>query len=102
MNDIAISSFVPADDRILVEPIKSSATSSGIVTVGDSGIQQGIVVEVGPGRIADDGRIIPMRIKKGVEVYFKSGYDVDVLKFGDSEYMLMRESSILGSKFLSN
>ncbi len=74
---------------------KEKKTSSGIiipVTVNeDKGGKSGEVVAVGPGRIEDGKKIVPM-VKAGDKVLFQWG---DKVKIDDEEYYIVRESEIL-------
>jgi len=51
-------------------------------------------MEVGPGRVTDDGKKIVMEVKKGDKVLYGkySGTEVTI---DDVEYLIMRESDIL-------
>jgi len=59
--------------------------------------QEGEVVAVGPGRMSEDGKRIPMDLKVGdIVVYAK--YGGTEIKVDDVEYMILRESDILAKK----
>lgn len=91
----------PIGDRVLVlredKPEKKSA--SGIIipdTAQKEKSKRGVVVAVGPGKLNDDGKLIPMTVKVGTKVYFNSGWDNEVDVGGDDEeYFLVKESDIL-------
>ncbi len=91
----------PLGDRVLVEPVsaenRGAKTKSGIIipdTIDKEKPEQGIVAAVGPGKIGDDGKLIPVSVKKGQKVIF-SKYGPDEIKIGDKEYYILSESSIL-------
>jgi chaperonin GroES len=90
----------PLGDRVLVEPIaelEAGKTKSGIVlpeTVSKERSEQGLVLAVGPGRRGEDGKMIPIAVKKGQKVIF-SKYGPDEIKVGDKEYYIVSESNIL-------
>ncbi|MCR4283906.1 MAG: co-chaperone GroES [Parcubacteria group bacterium] len=91
----------PLGDRVLVEPVsaedRGAKTKSGIIipdTIDKEKPEQGTVIAVGPGRIGDNGKLIPMSIKKGQKVIF-SKYGPDEIKIGGKEYYILSESSIL-------
>lgn len=94
-------SVQPVGDRVLVmredKPEKKSA--SGIIipeTAEKEKSKRGLVVAVGPGRVNDDGRLIPTSVKVGAKVYFNAGWDNEVDVGGDDEeFFLVRESDIL-------
>jgi len=90
----------PLADRVLVEPISPddllSKTKGGIIipeTVDKERPERGRVVAVGPGKI-EEGRIVPMSVKKGQIVIF-SKYGPDEVKVDGKEYFILSESSIL-------
>ena len=53
-----------------------------------------MVVSLGDGRLLDDGTRSAFTVKEGDRVLFLS-YAGEEFKFGDDEYLLMRESDIL-------
>lgn len=91
----------PLGDRILVEPVsdeeRAGKTKGGIIipeTVDKERPEQGTVVAVGEGRLGEDGKLIPVRVKKGQRVIF-SKYGPDEIKIDDKEYLIVSESNIL-------
>ena len=89
----------PLGDRVLVEPMAPDAgkTKHGIIipdTISKEKAEQGTVLAVGPGRVTDEGKVLPLRVKKGQKVLF-SKYGPDEVKVGDKEYYIISESSIL-------
>ena len=54
------------------------------------------VVAVGPGRIGDDNERIPVNLKVGDRIVYKSYSTTDV-KVGDKEYILVREEDVLAT-----
>jgi len=90
----------PLADRLVVKPIeKEQRTKSGIVlpdTVKERP-QEGEVIAVGPGRLSEDGKLIPMDIKVGdVVIYAK--YGGTEIKIEDEEVIILRESDVLAKK----
>jgi chaperonin GroES len=91
----------PLGDRVLVEPLsaeeKGGVTKSGIIipdTVDKERPEQGKVIEVGEGRMGDDGKVIPLKVKKGQTVIF-SKYGPDEIKIDGREYLIVNEANIL-------
>ena len=91
----------PLGDRVLVEPIsgegREKTTKLGIVipdTVEKEKSEKGKVVAVGPGKMTDEGKLIPLSVKKGQTIVF-SKYGPDEIKVGDKEYYIIREENIL-------
>lgn len=91
---------MPIGDRVLVRPgfaDEAKKTKSGIIipeTVNKERPEQGEVIAVGEGRVTDDGKLIPMKIKVGDRVLF-SKYGPDEVKIEDIEYYILREEAIL-------
>lgn len=90
----------PLGDRVIVKPIaREEVTKGGIVlpdTVKEKP-QEGEVLAVGPGRINEDGKRIPLDVKKGDKVIYPR-YGGTEWKQGDEEILIMRESEILAKR----
>lgn len=90
----------PLGDRVVVEPLKDSKegkTKSGIYlpdTVDKERPEQGKVVAVGPGKLTDEGRRVPMSVKKGDVVLFTK-YGPNEVKVDGKEYLIARDEDIL-------
>jgi chaperonin GroES len=88
----------PLQDRILVERVEEKATTKGGIIIPDTAKEkpaEGKVIAVGAGKVADDGKRIPLEIKKGDRVLFGKYAGTEVQIEGD-EYLIMREDDILG------
>jgi len=90
----------PLADRVVVKPIERETVSKGGIVLPDTAKekpQEGKVLEVGEGRLSDEGKRIPMDVKKGdIVVYAK--YGGTEIKIGDEELIILRESDILAKK----
>ena len=89
----------PLGDRVVVEPEKKEAgkTKSGIYlpeTMDKERPEQGTVIAVGPGKLTDAGKRIPMSVKKGDKVLFTK-YGPNEIKVAEKEYLIAREEDIL-------
>ena len=91
----------PLGDRVLVEPLsdeeREKTTKLGIVIpdkVEKEKSEKGKIINVGPGRMTDEGKLIPLSVKKGQIVVF-SKYGPDEIKVGDKEYYIIKEENIL-------
>jgi chaperonin GroES len=87
----------PLADRVLIKPLEAAEMKKGGIIIPDTAKekpQEGEVMEVGPGRITDDGKNIAMEVKKGDKVLYGkySGTEVTI---DDVEYLVVRESDIL-------
>jgi chaperonin GroES len=87
----------PLADRVLIKPLEMAEMKKGGIIIPDTAKekpQEGEVMEVGPGRVTDDGKKIVMEVKKGDKVLYGkySGTEVTI---DDVEYLIMRETDIL-------
>ena len=88
----------PLADRVLVEPSDAEeGVSKGGIIIPDTAKekpQQGTVAALGSGRTDDNGKVIPMNVKKGDKVLY-SKYGGTEIKFEGKDYLIMSESDIL-------
>ena len=90
----------PLGDRVVIKPVpREEVTKSGLVLpdTAKEKPQEGEVIAAGPGRIGDDGKHIPMEVKKGDRVIFAK-YAGTEIKLDEVEYVILRESDILAKK----
>ena len=90
-------SFHPIGDRVMVKPLEQEEVTKGGLLLPDTAKekpQEGEVVAVGPGRVADDGKRISMEVKVGDNVVY-SKYAGTEYTEDDQEYLILRESDIL-------
>lgn len=88
----------PLNDRILVFRIEEDEKTSGGIIIPDTAKekpQEGKVVAVGPGKMDDDGKRIPLEVKKNDRVLFGKYSGTDI-KIDGVEHLIMREDDILG------
>lgn len=88
----------PLGDRVVVKPMPSEEkTKSGIVLpdTAKEKPQEGEVIAVGNGRLLESGQRVPIDLKQGDRILF-SKYAGNEIKIDDVEYLIMRESDILG------
>jgi chaperonin GroES len=90
----------PLADRVLVKPMeKEEKTKSGIYLpdTAKEKPQEGEIMAVGPGKMTDEGKRIPMDLKVGDRVIYAK-YGGTEIKVDDEELMILRESDILAKK----
>jgi len=101
MTTKAAVTFKPVGNRVVVEPQESDEqVSSGGIYIPDTAKekpQEGKVVAVGPGKLTDDGKRIPMEVSVGDTVVY-SKYGGTEYKEGEIEYLVLREDDILFKK----
>ena len=95
---IANMKIRPINDRILVLRIAEEQKTAGGIIIPDTAKekpQEGKVIAVGPGKIGDDGKRVPLEVKKGDRVLFSKYAGTDI-KIDGVEHVFMREDDILG------
>jgi chaperonin GroES len=93
-------SLQPLGDRVVVKPSpKEEVTKSGIVLpdTAKEKPQEGEILAVGPGRVTDEGKRIPLDVKVGDKVIY-SKYGGTEIKVDEQELIVLRESDILAKK----
>jgi chaperonin GroES len=88
----------PLQDRILVQRIEEATTTKGGIIIPDSAKEkpaEGKVVAVGNGKLGDDGKRVPLEVKKGDRILFGK-YSGTEVKIEGEEYLIMREDDVLG------
>jgi len=89
--------FQPLGDRVVIKPLEKEEVTKGGLVLPDTARekpQEGEVVAVGPGRVGDDGKRIPMEVKAGDKIVY-SKYAGTEFKEDDEEYLIVREADIL-------
>jgi len=87
----------PLQDRVLVKPLETGEMKKGGIIIPDTAKekpQEAEVIAIGPGRISDDGKLIPVNVKVGDKILFGKYSGTEVTVDG-AEYLFMRESDIL-------
>ena len=87
----------PLHDRVLVKRLEEEEVTKGGIIIPDTAKEKpikGEVVAVGPGKVADDGKTIPMSVKAGDKVLFNKYAGTEV-KIDGVEHLVMREDDIL-------
>lgn len=87
----------PLADKVLVERVEAEAMTAGGIVLPDAAKekpQRGKIINVGEGRLLDDGTRREVQVKKGDLVLFTS-YAGTEIKLDDNEYLIMDESDIM-------
>ena len=90
--------FRPLHDRVVVRRVEQETKSAGGIIIPDTAAekpQQGEVISVGPGARGEDGKIVPLDLKKGDRVLFGKWSGTEV-KIDGAELLIMKESDIMG------
>jgi len=87
----------PLHDRILVKRIDEEEKTAGGIIIPDTAKekpQEGRVVAVGNGKVAEDGSVSPLDVKKGDKILF-SKYSGSEVNLDGDEHLIMREDDVL-------
>ncbi len=84
-------------DRVIIKPSQPEEVTKGGIIIPDTAKEkpmQGEVIAVGPGKMTEDGKLIPLTVKTGDKVLYGkySGTEVEI---NGEQFLIMRESDIL-------
>lgn len=88
----------PLQDRVLVQPMEEKDTKKGGIIIPDTAKEkpmEGKVIAVGNGKLSEDGKRIPLELKKGNKVLYGK-YAGTEIKLNGNDYLLMREDDVQG------
>ena len=88
----------PLHDRVIVKRLEDERKTAGGIVIPDTAAEkpsQGEVVAVGPGKLDDSGKVIPMGVKPGDKILFGK-YSGTEFKLDGNDYLHMREDDIIG------
>ncbi len=88
----------PLGDRVIVKAVAKEEISKGGIllpdTVEKGRPEEGEIVSMGPGRLAENGTRVPMSVKVGDRIVFKK-YSPDEVKVDGEEFLVIAESDIM-------
>jgi len=88
----------PLEDRVILKQLEAQEKTSGGIILPDSAKEKpqiAKVVAVGPGKMLDNGTLSKMSVKKNDEVFY-SKYMGNEVKIDGQDYVIIKESDILG------
>ena len=88
----------PLQDRILVKRIAAEEKTAGGIIIPDTAKekpQEGQVVSVGKGKVLEDGKVLPLDVKKGDKILFGKYAGTEITLQGE-EHLILREEDVLG------
>ena len=86
----------PLGDRLIVKSVEEETTTASGIVLPDTAKekpQKGKVLAVGDGKVGDDGKRIPLDVKKGDEVIYSKYGGTEVP--GSDDELVLRESDVL-------
>ncbi len=90
--------FRPLHDRVVVRRVEEDTKTKGGIIIPDTAQEKpmhGEVIAVGPGGRDESGKLIPIDVKAGELILFSKWSGTEV-KIDGVEYLIMKESDILG------
>ena len=95
-----MSTLKPLNDRLVVKAVTPVEKTAGGIFLPDSAQekpQEAEVVAVGPGKILDNGKVIPLEVKPG-DIIVYSKYGGTEIKIGTQEFVILRQDDVLAIK----
>ena len=90
--------LIPANDRIVVKPVDEGETMYGSIVVPDMGKEKpemGTVVAIGPGRLSEFGKMIPVRSCKEGDLVIIPKLGTLRIDFEDEEDLIVQDREVL-------
>jgi chaperonin GroES len=87
----------PLADRVLVKPVEAEEIKKGGIIIPDTAKEkpmQGKIIEAGKGRQTEEGKLIPMSVKKGDKILYGKYSGTEISVDGE-DLLIMRESDVL-------
>ncbi len=93
-----MAEIIPIRDKIVVKKIEDPAKTKSGLTIPDGSVERptkGEVIAVGEGKLTDDGKVLPMVVKKGDFIVYPkySGFPINV---DGEEFLILKEEEVLG------
>jgi chaperonin GroES len=88
----------PLNDRVLIKRLEAKEMVRGGIIIPDSAKEkpmEGEVIAVGPGKLDETGKLMPMTVKAGDKVLVGK-YAGTEIKIDDVEHIIVREDEVLG------
>ena len=90
----------PVGDRVLVEPVeeKENKGKKGGIIIPDTAKErpmESVIVAVGTGKAGDDGKRVPIEVKKGDRVLVSKYASGTEIKLNGKDYKILNSEDIL-------
>ena len=90
--------ITPLEDVVIIRPHKETWSVGGILiprTADEFHEDIGTILYCGPGKLSDDGKVLPMHVKSGQKVLF-STHGHQVTTVNGEQLIVLRQNSIIG------
>ncbi|MCD1285589.1 MULTISPECIES: co-chaperone GroES [Brevibacterium] len=90
-------SIKPLEDRIVIRQVEAEQTTASGLVIPETAKekpQEGEVVAVGPGRVADNGNRVPVDVAIGDKVIY-SKYGGTEVKYAGEEFLVLSARDVL-------
>ena len=90
--------FRPLHDRVVVKRVAEEEKTKGGIIIPDTAKEkpmEGEIVSVGPGARDESGKLVPLDVKAGDRILFGKWSGTEI-KLDGTEYLIMKESDIMG------
>jgi chaperonin GroES len=87
----------PLHDRVIVKRMEEEEKTKGGIIIPDTAKEkpiEGKVTAVGPGKVTEEGKKVPLQVKEGDRVLFGKYAGTDI-KIDGEEHLIMREDDII-------
>jgi len=87
----------PLGDRLIVKPSKADEKTAGGIVLPDTAKekpQQGEVLATGPGKLLENGKVVPMEVNVGETIYYAK-YGGTEVKIGGEDFVILRQDDVL-------
>ena len=87
----------PLHDRVIVKRIEEQDKTKGGIIIPDTAKEkpiEGKVIAVGPGKVMENGKRVPLQVKEGDRILFGKYAGTDI-KIEGEERLIMREDDII-------
>lgn len=87
----------PLHDRVIVKRVEEEEVTKGGIIIPDTAKEkpiEGKIVAVGKGKVTEDGKKLPLEVKKGDRILFGK-YAGTEIQIDGEENLIMREDDIV-------
>jgi chaperonin GroES len=88
----------PLHDRVVVRPLTAETKTKGGIIIPDTATEkpsEGEIIAVGAGARSEEGRVVPLDVKKGDRILYGKWSGTEV-KIDGEDLLIMKESDIMG------